>query len=351
MRPTFPLPRRRFLLRALAITLAAVPAAWSAAQDAPAELKLSAAVGPALPLGKAAARWAELLGEAGEGAVAAKLYPGASLAERDPARELAALRESRADLAVGSALQWSLQVPALGVFALPWIAPEDAQLAAMAQDTTLRDLLRARVAAAGATLVALAPLGYREVANSVRPIRAPEDVAGLRLRATASPLLQDVLRALGAVTQSMPFAEAQAAFAAGRLDGQEGPPSALAAGRVAALGQRHVTDLGGIGDAMVFAVRSGVWSAWTQAQRDRARTAAERAIAEAKVLEAEQAALRQLAAQGASVLRLTPAGQQAFRTAAREAGLRWRATVGADVVEAAERAVAGAVGTPGTPPR
>jgi len=351
MRPTFTFPRRRFLLGALAVTLAAAPPARSAAQDAPAELKLSVAVGPALPLGKAAARWGELLGEMGEGAVAAKLHPGASLAERDPGREFAALKDARADLATGSALQWSLQVPALGVFALPWIAPEDAQLAAMARDAALRELLRERVAAAGAQLVALAPLGYREIANSVRPIRAPEDVAGLRLRATASPLLQDVLRALGVVTQSMPFAEAQAAFAAGRLDGQEGPPSALAAGRVAARGQRHVTDLGGIGDAMVFAVRSGVWSAWTPAQRERARTAAERAIAETKALEAEQAALRQLAAQGASVLRLTPAGQQAFRAAVREADVRWRATVGAEVVEAAERAVAGAVGAPGTGPR
>jgi TRAP-type C4-dicarboxylate transport system substrate-binding protein len=342
MRATHPSPRRRFLLRTLAVALAGVPATRAAAQAAAEELRLSVAVGPALPLGKAAARWGELLAEAGDGAVAAKLHPGASLAERDPGREFAALKEARADLAVGSALQWSLQVPALGVFALPWIAPEDAQLDAMAQDAGLRELLRARVAAAGAHLVALAPLGYREIANGLRPIRAPEDVAGLRLRATASPLLQDVLRALGAVPQSMPFAEAQAAFAVGRLDGQEGPPSALAAARVVARGQRHVTDLGGIADAMVFAVRAGTWSAWSPAQRERAQAAAERAIAETKALEAEQSALRQLAAQGASVLRLTAAGQQAFRVAAREADVRWRATVGAEVVEAAERAVAGA---------
>ncbi|MDH4181829.1 MAG: TRAP transporter substrate-binding protein DctP, partial [Betaproteobacteria bacterium] len=326
MRPTQPFRRRLLLLCTLGAVLAGAPAPHVVAQEAGAELKLSVAVGPVLPLGKAAARWGELLAEPGEGAIAVKLHPGASLAERDPGREFAALKEARADLAAGSALQWSLQVPALGVFALPWIAPEDAQLAAMARDAGLRELLRARVAAAGAHLVALAPLGYREIANRVRPIRAPEDVAGLRLRATASPLLQDVLRALGAVPQSLPFVEAQAAFAAGSLDGQEGLPSALAAARVVVRGQRHVTDLGGIGDAMVFAVRSAVWSAWSPAQRERAQAAAERAIAETKALEAEQAALRQLAARGASVLRLTGAGQQAFRTAAREADVRWRAT-------------------------
>jgi TRAP-type C4-dicarboxylate transport system substrate-binding protein len=339
------------VLGAMVALLLAYPAPSRASDEAGGELKLSVAVGPTMPLGKAAERWSELLREAGTGAIAAKLHPGASLAERDPARELAALKEARADLAVGSALQWSLQAPALGVFALPWIAPEDAQLAALAQDATLRELLRARLAALGVHLVALAPLGYREIANAARPIRAPEDLAGLRLRATASPQLQDVLRALGAITQSMSFAEAQAAFAGGKLDGQEGWPTALAAARVVARGQRHVTDLGGIGDAMVFAVHAAVWAAWSPPQQERALAAAERAITEVRALEAEQRALKQLAGQGAAVLRLTPAGQQAFRAAAREVDARWRATVGPDVVAAAEHAAAAAINASPARPR
>jgi hypothetical protein len=45
-------------------------------------------------------------------------------AERDPAREFLALAEGRADLAMGSALQWSARMPPLAVFALPWLAPD-----------------------------------------------------------------------------------------------------------------------------------------------------------------------------------------------------------------------------------
>lgn len=336
---------RRTLLRAMPV----LPAAWAGATlaaSAADELKLSVAIGPSLPLGHAAERWAERLREPGVGAVLAKLHPGAILAQRDPARELGALKDGALDLAVGSALQWSLQTPALGVFALPWLAPEDAQLTALAADPALRELLQVRLAAAGAQLVALAPLGYREIATTTRAIRTPEDCAGLRLRAIASPMLQDILRALGAAPQTLPFAQAQAAIAQGQLDGQEGTPTSLAAARITANGQRHVTDLGGVGDAMVFAVRASVWSAWATAQRERVTMAATAAIGDARALEREQAALRHLATQGASVLRLTAAGQRAFKHAVREVDARWRETVGGDIVAAAERVLTAAPALP-----
>lgn len=339
---------RRRVARALA-ACALVPAVAGRAASPVAELRLSVAVGPALPLGRAAERWAEHLRVPGPDAVSARLHPGASLAERDPARELAALREGRADLAVGSALAWATQVPALAVFALPWAVPDDVQLAALAREAALRALLAAKLAAAGVRLVALAPLGYRELANALRPIRAPEDLAGLRLRTSPWPLVQETLRALGARPATVAYAEAQALFAKGELDGQEGMPSALAAARVPAQGQRHVTDLGAFGDAMVFGVRETVWAAWSGAQQQRCTAAAERAVAEAAALEREQAALRQLGAQGAAVLRLTAAGQQAFRAAVHDVAERWRGAVGAEVVAAAARALDAAAAPAGAP--
>src|SRR6187200_305028 len=106
---------RRLLLACLAAPMLAL------AQAPPAELKLSVAVAPAFPLGAAAKAWGEALAAAPDGAVASKLHPGASLAQRDPARELLALRDGAADLAVGSALAWSAQLPALAIYALPWL--------------------------------------------------------------------------------------------------------------------------------------------------------------------------------------------------------------------------------------
>jgi len=303
------------------------------------ELKVSVAAGPAMPLGRAAQRWAEIVSEGPAPVGAAKLYPGATLADRDPRREFVALREGGSDLAVGSALQWSQQVPSLGVFTLPWIAPESAELLALTEDGALFDALEDKLEALGVVLVELAPLGHREIATVERPVRAPADLAGLRLRTLASPLVQELFVALGAKPQSLSFREAQAAFANGTLDGQEGLPTALAAARVAASGQRHLTDWGAIGDAMVFAVRKPVWDAWTQPQREAVRQAALRAIAEADAAGREDQALRELAAAGLAMVRITAAGHAAFRDAVREHHTRWRAAVGSDVVQLAENAL------------
>ncbi len=345
MASTSIVPRRRAVLAAAAALAGAACVARMAdataqAPEAAAPLRLSVAVGPALPLGKGAQRWGELLREGGDAAIATRLHPGASLAGRDAARELAALADGRADLAVGSSLAWSLQVPALGVFSLPWFAPDDAQLASLAADAELLALLASRFAAAGATLVAVGPLGHRAIATTATTLRAPEDLAGLRLRTVPTPLLQEVLLALGARPQTLAFAQVQAALEGGALDGLEGAPTSLAAARPLAGSQRHLTDLRGVGEAMVFAVRTAVWDAWTPAQRTLAREAAERAIRETDAPQREQAALRQMAAQGTAVLRLTAAGQRAFRDATAPVAARWRGAIGDDVVARAERVLA-----------
>jgi TRAP-type C4-dicarboxylate transport system substrate-binding protein len=328
---------RRLLLAALA----SIPFAHACAQSSPpAELKLSVAVGPSLPLGKAAERWSALVNDASQRRIVTKLHAGATLAERDPARELLALKEGRADLAVGSSLQWSMQLPALAVYSLPWLAPSTQALAALVADAALVTALATRLEGAGVTLVAMAPLGFREIATSRRSIRAPADVAGLKLRAIASPLVHDLLLALGAQPQAMPFTQAQAAFTKGELDGQEGLPSALAAARAPASGQKHLTDWGAIAEVMLFAVRKPVWEGWSDADREAVRGAALRAIAETDAISHEAEAMRRLSRSGMSIVRITPAGHRAFRSAVADVDRRWRASIGDEVVLLAEQALA-----------
>src|SRR5437016_1394973 len=130
----------RFAVVVVAVALMSV----SHAQDKPRELKLSTAVGPAYPLGRAGERWAELMNDAVAGAFQVRQYPGAVLALRDALRELGALRDGDADLAVGSALAWSAQLPAFAVYGLPWLAPETEQQEALASDAAVRDLVAAK---------------------------------------------------------------------------------------------------------------------------------------------------------------------------------------------------------------
>ncbi|MFO1412526.1 MAG: TRAP transporter substrate-binding protein DctP [Burkholderiales bacterium] len=314
----------------------------AAAQGKPAELKLSLAQSPAFPLGKAAERWAAALTEAGGGAFEVRLHSGAVLAGRDPLREFSALRGGGADLAVGSALMWSSELPAFGVYALPWLAPEPGQQVALAASADVRDKVAASAALADVIVVGIAPLGERVLATTKGPLATPAEVAGLRVRAVAQPLVIETLAALGLRPASMSAADAQAAFASGALDGQDAPATTLAATRITALGQRYVLRWGAQADVMVFAVRRAVWNGWDEKLRERARSAAADAAREANALAREDEALAALQKQGITIVQPAPAQRAAFRAAVQPVWTKWTSAVGAELVQAAEAAVAAA---------
>jgi TRAP-type C4-dicarboxylate transport system substrate-binding protein len=338
------------MIRVLAWLLASCLPAVALAQAPSGELRLSVAVAPAFPLGDAAKAWGEALASAGEGAIVAKLHPGASLSQRDPARELLALRDGGADLAVGSALAWSAQLPALAVYALPWIAPEREDLDALVASPEVAGELMKRAEAMGIVILALAPLGHRALATTGKVVRAPADLAGLRIRATGGPLVLETLNGLGARAEAMPFATAQEALAAGRLDAQDGSPTSFVAARVSATGFKQLVRWGAFGDAMVFAVRRAVWDGWTDAQRKVALETARRLASSSQAAKREAEAEQVLVAQGMGDTRLTRAGYAAFAQAAAAARASRASAIGADLVATAERIVAASRAARPAPP-
>ena len=82
----------------VAVSVGAI--AQSSTQARATEWKLSTALGPAYPQGRAGVIWAELIREQSGGRLNAKTFPGATLVQRDAAREFAALRDGAIDLAV-----------------------------------------------------------------------------------------------------------------------------------------------------------------------------------------------------------------------------------------------------------
>jgi TRAP-type C4-dicarboxylate transport system substrate-binding protein len=327
----------------LLVAIAAVPRAVVAADAAGTdrEYKLSTALSPAYALGRAAARWAELVGEKSAGRLRIKLHPGATLAQRDPAREFAALRGGEAELAVGSSLAWADAVPALNLVGLPWIAPTDIRLAAFAREP-LAGVLRDALAAAGVEPLAFAPLGHRALVLARNGLARPDELTGLRLRIPSSMLLADLYGSMGALPRTLGFADAQAAFKAGTLDGQDGAPAAFVAARLDALGMRQVVDWKAVGELAVFAVNRRVWQGWPAADQEVVRAAAVQAAEVLAVLARDEndRALAELRRQGYALTRLTPEGRTAFTAAAKSAYDKAEAAIGPAVVRSAEAVLA-----------
>ena len=305
------------------------------------EWKLSTAVGPAFALGAAGDHWAKLIGERSGGKRAAKVYPGASLADREPSREFFALASGAADLAVGSSLFWSAQVPELNVVGLPWIAPDAKALEALVSGA-MKERLDAAIERAGAVPLAYAALGLRSLATTASNVQKPDEIKGLKVRIGPAPLVADLFIALGAEPKALTFADAQAALKTGTLDGQEGTLPTFAAARFDALGVRHVLLWGALGEVAVFAVNRAFWQHLSDTDQTIVREAANEAAAELPALIAAEndGALAELRKRGVTLTRLTASGRAAFSFATRSAYDKWASVAGSDLVRAAEAAVA-----------
>ena len=67
--------------------------------------------------------------------------------------------------------------------------------------------------------------GFRAHTNNVRPLRAPEDFKGMRLRVPPLEVFVRTASAFGANPQNIPFTETYQAIRTGVVDGQDNPPS------------------------------------------------------------------------------------------------------------------------------
>jgi tripartite ATP-independent transporter DctP family solute receptor len=65
--------------------------------------------------------------------------------------------------------------------------------------------------------------GFRQVTSSVRPINAPADLKGLKIRVPVSPLYISMFKALGAAPVGIPFNEVYTSLQTKLIDAQENP--------------------------------------------------------------------------------------------------------------------------------
>ena len=332
-------------LAAAAVALATFSTGAAAQAAYKAEYKMSLVLGPPTPWGMAGKLWADMVKERTQGRINIKLYPGVSLIQGDQTREFSALRQGVIDMAVGSTINWSPQVKELNLFSMPFLMPDYAAIDALTQGEVGKDIFT-RLDKAGVVPLAWGENGFREVTNSKRPIRTPEDLKGMKLRVVGSPIYSDTFSALGANPTQMSWADAQPALASGAVDGQENPLFLFTVLKMHTVGQKYVTTWGYVADPLIFVVNKEIWASWTPADQAIVRQAAidagkqEIALARKGLTEADKPLLKEIAGMGVTVTQLTPAEREAFVKATRPVYAKWKGTIGAGLVDKAEKAIA-----------
>lgn len=338
--------RRRVLSKLAGLTAGAlgIPTLLRAQSLKP-EYKLSVVGNRPLGTTEAAFRWAELVAERTQGRINIRVYPGSQLLGGDQTREFVAMRQGVIDMNVASTINLAPQIREMNLFSLPFIMPDHKAFDVLTSDAVRKDL-DVVLAARDAVALAWSENGFRQLSNSKRPVRKPEDLKGLKIRYAAGQIYADIFNALGANPLQMSWADLQPALATGAVDGQETPVNVFLSSQLDRVSQRHLTIWNYVADANIFQVSRAVWEGFTASDQAIVRASAEQAATEHTassrqgVVGSDRSSFEELKRRNVDVVELSENERSLFKAATRSVFEKWAQTVGADLVKKAEDAIA-----------
>jgi len=249
---------------------------------------------------------------------------------------------------VFSTINISPQIREMNLFSLPFLLQDSRGFDAIIRGEIGQELFRT-LTARDVVPVAWGENGFRELSNSRRAVRTPEDLRGLKIRFAAGAIFSEIFTAMGANPVQMSFADLQPALSTGAVDGQENPINLFLALRMDALAQRHLTIWNYVADAGIFLLSKQVMDSFTPADRDLiiacAREAAEEQIVAGRRglgVGGDRSSLDELARRNVTVTTLSEAEKQVFARITRPVFDKYAQTVGADLVRRAETAISAA---------
>ena len=332
---------RRVEVLVVVMVVAVGLAAPAMAETYKPEYKSSLVVGPTGPWGEAAARFADLVRERSGGNINVKNYFAGQLFAGRQTNEFLLLRQGVADFAWGSTINWSPQVKELNLFSLPFFFPSYEALDAVEHGIAGKRIFRI-VEERGVVPLCWGENGFREVTNSKRTVRKPDDMEGLKLRVVGSPIFIDIFKALGANPVSMNWAEAQTAFQQGTVDGQENPVVSVITPSKLWQSQKHITLWRYAIDPLIVAISKQTWDGFAATDQELIRKAAQEACdwqkkgARAGLADSSDA-IENLKKNGMEVTVPSSADLEAFKTKTKPVYDKWVTEVGADLVKLAEQ--------------
>lgn len=190
--------------------------------QAPIVIKFSHVVALDTPKGQAAERFKQLAEKATNGRVKVEVYPNSQLYKDK--EELEALQLGAVQMLAPSLAKFGpLGVKEFEVFDLPYIFPSKTALYNVTEGPIGKGLLK-KLESKGITGLAYWDNGFK-IMSANKPLRAPSDFRGLKMRIQSSKVLDAQMRTLGANPQVLAFSEVYQALQTGVVDGTENPPS------------------------------------------------------------------------------------------------------------------------------
>ncbi len=222
-------------------------------------------------------------------------------------------------------------VPEMGIIELPFIYPNRDVAYRTLDDKEVKDRFARYCDPKGFVFIGYTENEFRDLSNSKRPIKRPEDLKGLKIRVVESPVMIDTFRALGANPTPLPFPEIYNALQQRVIDGQDNPiPTStmmkfLEVNKFATVSNHILTEC-------PVVVNKKFWSSLTPEQQKIFREAAEVQIKVNREGNAKNRvdAMEKAKALNVDVYTLTAADREAFKKAVQPVLDKYRGIYGAE---------------------
>lgn len=186
-------------------------------------------------------------------------------------------------------------VPAVRILDIPFLFRDKAHARAVLDGPIGQAMLK-EFESKGFKALAWSENGVRHMTNSKRPVNAPDDLKGLKMRTMENPVHVAAYKGFGIITTPMAFPEVFTALQQGVVDGQENPLSVIMAAKFEQV-QKYMTLTGHVYSPAIYLMNKAAFDKLSAADKQAFLDAAKIASA------AQRARVDQDDAQGVAYLR------------------------------------------------
>jgi TRAP-type transport system periplasmic protein len=211
---------RRFFSILFLIVFFVVISMSAMAAEAARTVKLTHVVNEQDAFHISALKFKEVVEERTNGDIVVEIHPNAELG--DERTLLEGMQLGTIDMGVITNGPIANFLPEMAVFEMPFLfgSPEEAY---HILDGEIGQEVLGRLSNIRMHGLAYSERGFRNLTNSVRPVKKASDIEGLKIRLMESPLYVDTFKALGANAVPMAWTECLTGLSQGTIDGQENP--------------------------------------------------------------------------------------------------------------------------------
>lgn len=249
---------------------------------------------------------------------------------------IAQLRSGTMDMLVTSPSYFTGMIPAASVWDLPFFFANEKEADATL-DGKAGAVLADKLPSVGVVHLNYYEVGFRNVSNSKHPIRRMEDLQGVKIRSSQSPVVLDTFKALGGFAVAMPFAEVYSAMENKTIDGQENSIAIIETSKYYEVQKFLSLTQHQYGPAMMIYSKA-LFDKLSPQEQGTLRDCALTSHANQRALNRKQTqeSLARMKARGLQINEIAPAEMERMRAAARPVQQKYLKDVGPEMTAAIE---------------